>query len=73
MDRIRRQPAIYTRVYEEYRRALIRRFPYAVFEYTETAVTVYAVFHKSRDPEKWRLRPPEAPTSAIGQKRMQVS
>jgi hypothetical protein len=26
----RRQPAIYARVHEEYRRALIRRFPYAV-------------------------------------------
>ncbi|SPF48066.1 Predicted plasmid stabilisation protein ParE [Candidatus Sulfopaludibacter sp. SbA4] len=57
MERIRRQPAIYPRVHEEYRRALIRRFPYAVFfESRETAVTVYAVFHTSRDPEKWRLR-----------------
>ena len=59
MERIRRQPAIYVRVHEEYRRALIRRFPYAIFfEYAETAVTVYAVFHTSRDPEKWRLRLP---------------
>jgi len=31
IERIRRQPAIYPRVYEEYRRALIRRFPYAIF------------------------------------------
>lgn len=59
MERIRRQPAIYARVHEEYRRALIRRFPYAIFfECAETAVTVYAVFHTSRDPEKWRLRLP---------------
>jgi plasmid stabilization system protein ParE len=59
MERIRRQPAIYTRVHEEYRRSLIRRFPYAIFfEYAETAVTAYAVFHTSRDPEKWRLRLP---------------
>ena len=59
MERIRRQPAIYARVHEEYRRALLRRFPYAIFfEYAETAVTVYAVFHTSRDPEKWRLRLP---------------
>lgn len=59
MDRICRQPAIYTRVHEEYRRALVRRFPYAIFfESAETAVTVYAVFHTSRDPEKWRLRLP---------------
>ena len=54
MEAIRRQPAAYPLVHEEYRRALIRRFPYAIFfEYTETAVTVYAVFHTSRDPEKW--------------------
>jgi len=59
MESIRRQPAIYARVHEEYRRALIRRFPYAIFfEYAETAVTVYAVFHTSRNPGKWRLRLP---------------
>jgi plasmid stabilization system protein ParE len=59
IERIRCQPAIYARVHEEYRRALMRRFPYAIFfEYAETAVTVYAVFHTSRDPEKWRLRLP---------------
>jgi len=59
MERIRRQPAIYARIHEEYRRALIRRFPYAIFfEYAETAITIYAVFHTSQDPEKWRLRLP---------------
>jgi toxin ParE1/3/4 len=59
MERIRRQPAIYARVHEEYRRALIRRFPYAIFfECAETAVTIYAVFHTSHNPEKWRLRLP---------------
>jgi hypothetical protein len=40
-----------------YRRGLVRRFPYAVFyEYTNDAMTVYCVFHTSRDPEKWRQR-----------------
>ena len=59
IQRIRRQPAIYVRVHEEYRRALVRRFPYAVFfESTETDVTIYAVFHTSRDPAKWRQRLP---------------
>jgi hypothetical protein len=44
-------------VYEAYRRALIRRFPFASFyEYAESVVTVYAVFHTSRDPGKWRQR-----------------
>jgi plasmid stabilization system protein ParE len=57
--RICRQPLIYPLVYDTYRRALIRRFPYAVFfESTERNVTIYAVFHTSQDPQKWRQRLP---------------
>jgi plasmid stabilization system protein ParE len=56
---IRRQPEIYPLIHETYRRSLVRRFPYAVFfEYAEPTVTVYSVFHTSRDPEKWRERLP---------------
>jgi plasmid stabilization system protein ParE len=52
-------PELHRKVHEDYRRALVRRFPYAVFyEYTRETVTIYAVFHTSRDPEKWRLRLP---------------
>jgi plasmid stabilization system protein ParE len=58
IEGIRRHPEICARVYETYRRALVRRFPYAVFyEYEpNTALTVYAIFHTSRDPDKWRER-----------------
>jgi plasmid stabilization system protein ParE len=59
IEGIRRQPEMYPLVHETYRRSLIRRFPYAVFyEYAEWTVTVYSVFHTSRDPEKWRQRLP---------------
>jgi plasmid stabilization system protein ParE len=59
LEGIRRQPEMYAIVHETYRRALIRRFPFAIFyEYAGTEVTVYAVFHASRDPEKWRKRLP---------------
>ena len=52
-----RMPLLYAKVYEEFRRALLRRFPYAVFyEHTGTKVTVYCIFHTSQDPEKWRHR-----------------
>ena len=52
-----RHPEMYEVVYADYRRALVRRFPYSVFyEYSQNAVTVYGVFHNSRDPEKWRRR-----------------
>ncbi len=59
LEGIRRQPEMYVLAHETYRRALIRRFPFAVFyEYTGAEVTVYAVFHTSRDQEKWRQRLP---------------
>jgi len=56
---IRRSPQMHAIVHETYRRGLVRRFPYAVFyEHSEGTVTVYAIFHTSRDPDKWRLRLP---------------
>lgn len=59
LEGIRRQPELYAAVYQTYRRVLIRRFPYAVFyEYAKGTVTVYSVFHTSRNPEKWRQRLP---------------
>ena len=57
IESICRQPEMYPVVHESFRRSLIRRFPYAVFyEYAERAVKIYAVFHTSRDPNKWRQR-----------------
>ena len=54
---LRRMPQAHQLVHENYRRRLVRRFPYAVFyEYANETVTVYCVFHTSRDPEKWRQR-----------------
>jgi plasmid stabilization system protein ParE len=59
IEAIRRTPEIHAIVHASYRRALVRRFPYAVFhEHTEATLTVYAVFHTSRDPDKWRRRLP---------------
>jgi plasmid stabilization system protein ParE len=59
IEAFRRVPEMHARVHEDYRRALVRRFPYTVFyEYEEDTVTVYCVFHTSRDPEKWRQRLP---------------
>ena len=52
-----RMPELFVKVHEEYRRALVRRFPYAIFyEYTGEKVIVYSIFHTSRDPKKWRNR-----------------
>lgn len=57
MEGVRRHPEMHPIVHDAYRRALIRRFPYGIFyECAEETVTVYAVLHTSRDPEKWRQR-----------------
>lgn len=54
---IQRHPEAYALVDRAMRRALLRRFPYAVFfEATRTEVVVYAVFHCARDPRSWRRR-----------------
>ena len=56
---IRRTPGMHAVIFEGYRRGLVRRFPYAVFydhDDENDTVTVYGVFHTSRDPEKWRER-----------------
>lgn len=57
LERICRSPEIHAKVYENYRRALVRRFPYAIFyEYADNLVTVYSIFHTAQDPAKWRDR-----------------
>jgi len=59
IETIRRIPQIHAVIHGDYRRALVRRFPHAVFyEHTEATLTVYAVFHTSRGPDKWRRRLP---------------
>lgn len=59
LEAICRMPAMQERVHENYRRALVRRFPFAVFyEYDGDNLTVYGVFHTARDPAKWRQRLP---------------
>ncbi len=58
---VQRTPLIYPVVHESYRRALVRRFPFAVFfeiDDSENQCTVYSVFHCSQDPDKWRGRLP---------------
>ena len=59
LQRICRMPELHAKVHQDYRRVLVRRFPYAVFyEYASETVTVCSVFHTSQDPDKWRKRLP---------------
>ncbi|MFN0157681.1 MAG: type II toxin-antitoxin system RelE/ParE family toxin [Bacteroidota bacterium] len=57
VERIRRSPTSFPIVHKNIRRAVVRRFPFAVFFETEKSeVRVLAVFHSRRDPSRWRER-----------------
>ena len=53
-DAIERYPEMFAQVHGEVRRALVSRFPYAVFYRVESRqVVVLTVLHTSRDPKVW--------------------
>ena len=53
-DTIERYPEIFARVHGEVRRAVVSRFPYAVFYRVEVErVVVLTVLHTARDPKVW--------------------
>lgn len=61
LERVRRQPRSHPSIGGEVRRALVRRFPYAVvFEAEEDRVTVFAMYHGHRRPRDWSDRVFEA-------------
>ena len=52
-----RHPFMFPAAVDDFRRALIRRFPFEIFyEPTGDGLVVYSVFHCSQDPQKWRKR-----------------
>ena len=52
-----RMPNRHPAVMGDYRRALVRRFPYAIiYAFVDETVTVGCVFHTSQNPDKWRER-----------------
>ena len=54
---IRRHPGAYQLIDPTMRRALLRRFPYAVFyEVGPAEIVVYGVFHCARNPRAWKRR-----------------
>lgn len=56
-DRIADGPFKYMLIRSGIRRALLRRFPYAVyFAVEEDVIVVLTVLHASRDPAEWQRR-----------------
>ncbi|MGH7305594.1 MAG: type II toxin-antitoxin system RelE/ParE family toxin [Candidatus Rokuibacteriota bacterium] len=56
-DRIAEDPFKYQNLESGIRRALLRRFPYAVYFAVESdVIVILAVLHVSRDPVEWQRR-----------------
>lgn len=54
---VSREPEIFQKVYRSLRRALIHRFPYAIFYVIKPdGIAVLAVMHTARQPSKWKKR-----------------
>lgn len=57
LESVARQPEAYQVIYRNARRALLRRFPYAVFHLLQDeTVEVIACMHFRRHPKRWRTR-----------------
>jgi plasmid stabilization system protein ParE len=57
LAKIEEAPRMYSQVYRDIRRALIKRFPYGIFFILDRGqVVVLAVHHHSRDPSSWQSR-----------------
>ena len=57
LSRVVANPHSFPVIYRNLRRAIVRRFPFAVFyEVTDDEIQVVAVFHSRRNPEKWMSR-----------------
>ena len=54
---IQRNPKIYPKVYKDFRRALLPRFPYGIYYIIENySIIIFAVLHEKRNPESWKNR-----------------
>lgn len=57
VNRLTQNPKLYPVVYRDVRRAVLRRFPYAIYyRIVSSRVIVTAVFHGRRDPGEWQRR-----------------
>ncbi len=57
LDRICLMPQSYPIVYRDVRRAIIKRFPYAIYyRLVSSRIIVTAIFHSRRNPKSWQRR-----------------
>ena len=57
INRINTNPKFYSIIFQDIRRAIVRKFPYAIFYRIEAEqITIIAIFHSKRDPELIQFR-----------------
>lgn len=57
IDRIENKPELYPIIDADVRRALLRRFPYAIYYVVEpTHIQVLGIHHCGQHPDRWRTR-----------------
>jgi len=57
IHRLHENPTMYPIVYRSLRRALVRKFPYAVYYTTDkSTIHIVAIFHTKRNPQSWKTR-----------------
>jgi plasmid stabilization system protein ParE len=57
LNRICQIPESYAVVHLDVRRAVLRRFPYAIYyRIVSSRIIVTAIFHSRRDPKSWQTR-----------------
>jgi toxin ParE1/3/4 len=57
LNYIRKSPEVFPITYQEYRRALVKRFPFAIFfEVVGDSVHVLGIYHTSREPRDFIVR-----------------
>ncbi|MFH0924491.1 MAG: type II toxin-antitoxin system RelE/ParE family toxin [bacterium] len=55
-NRINLSPFLYRKVYGEFRRCLLRRFPYTIyFKIEDELIVIFGIFHSARNPKTIRM------------------
>jgi plasmid stabilization system protein ParE len=57
LDRIEQRPESYVVVFQDFRRAIVDRFPYVIYyRIISSRIIVIAIAHGKRSPETWQTR-----------------
>lgn len=57
LERIRKNPKQFPKIYKDVRKTLLNKFPHKVLFVTRSMqIIVFAVFHSSRNPQRWKNR-----------------